>query len=78
MGGSVPILATIWNRLSFTLRQGADQRRSLQTAWRDYGAGSFTFEIVERVDVEKLVYGRERTLRDRLGHWCETLHVEPI
>jgi len=37
--GSAPNLATIWNRLSFTLRQGADPHRSLQTAWRDYGAG---------------------------------------
>ena len=76
--GSAPDLATIWNRLSFTLRQGADPHRSLQTAWREHGAASFTFEIVERVDVEKLVYGRERALRERRDHWCETLHAEPI
>ena len=32
--GSAPDLATIWNRLSFTLRQGANTHRSLQAAWR--------------------------------------------
>lgn len=76
--GSAPNLATIWNRLSFSLRQGADPHRTLQAAWREYGAENFTFEIIERVDDEKLVYGREHTLRDRLRYWCENLHAEPI
>lgn len=76
--GSAPDLATIWNRLSLTLRQGANTHRSLQAAWREHGADSFTFEIVERVDIEKLVSGLDRVLKDRLGHWSETLQAEPI
>ncbi len=76
--GSAPDLGTIWNRLSFTLRQGANTHRSLQSAWRDHGAESFSFEVVERVDLETLPYVLDRFLRDRLAHWCKTLQVEPI
>jgi hypothetical protein len=76
--GSAPDLATIWNRLSFALRQGAHPHRSLQAAWQDHGADSFAFEIVERIDPEKLAYGRDRTMRERLNHWRETLGAEAI
>ena len=76
--GSARDITTIWNRLSFTLRQGDDSRLSLQAAWRDHGADSFTFEVVEEVDAEDLIYGRDRALRERLDHWCETLPAEPI
>ena len=76
--GSAPNLATIWNRLSFSLRQGDARRPSLLDAWREHGAGSFTFDIVERLDVEKLDYGRDRTLRDKQEHWRRMLGAEPI
>ena len=76
--GCAPDLGAIWTRLSFTLRQGANPHRALQAAWRDHGAESFTFEILEEVDLEKHAYGRDRALRDRLAHWCETLPAEPI
>jgi hypothetical protein len=76
--GSAPDLRTIWNRLSFALRQGDDHPSSLQTAWREHGAGSFAFDVVERVDAEKLVYGGHRTLRDRVNHWVQALQAEPI
>jgi len=76
--GSAPDLTTIWNRLSFSLRQGAERHPSLQSAWRTHGAESFIFDIVERVDADDLVYGRDRTLRDRRDRWCETLRAEVI
>ncbi|MDB5377042.1 MAG: hypothetical protein JWR00_1488 [Rubritepida sp.] len=76
--GSAPDLATIWNRLSFTLRQGSDPHRSLQSAWREQGADGFAFAVLERVDVDEISYGRERALRARVEHWCEALHAEPI
>ncbi|MBS7810776.1 GIY-YIG nuclease family protein [Roseococcus pinisoli] len=76
--GSAPDLATIWNRLSFTLRQGHAPQRSLQAAWREHGAEDFTFAVVEQVDVEKIGYGRDRALRSRVEHWCEALHAEPL
>lgn len=76
--GSAADLRTIWNRLSFALRQGNQRPFSLQAAWRDHGAEAFIFDVVERVDAEKLVYGRERTLGDRVTHWSKTLSAEPI
>jgi hypothetical protein len=76
--GSAADLRTIWNRLSFTLRQGGGRPATLQEAWRSHGSESFTFDIVERVDAEKLTYGGDRTLRDRVEHWREALPAEPI
>lgn len=76
--GTALDLAGIWNRLSFALRQGGDPRRALQAAWREHGADSFTFEILERVDLEDLAHGRDRILRERLDHWRETLPAEAI
>ncbi|MGE0422799.1 MAG: GIY-YIG nuclease family protein [Reyranellaceae bacterium] len=76
--GCAPDLATIWNRLSFSLRQGGERHPSLQTAWRDHGADSFSFDIVERVDAEELTYGRDQVLRDRRDRWCESLRAEAI
>ena len=76
--GSAPDLRTIWNRVSFSLRQGAGQPPSLQRAWTAHGAGSFAFEIVERLDAEDPGYDGARTLRDRLNHWRGVLAAEPI
>src|SRR5208283_1691583 len=76
--GSTPDLRTIWNRVSFMLRQGCGRLSTLQEAWRNHRAGSFTFDIVERVDPEKLTYGGHRTLRDRVAHWRDALPAEPI
>jgi len=76
--GSAPDLSTIWNRLTFTLRQGSDPHPSLQAAWREHGADSFSFAVVEKVEMEGLIYGRDRVLRDRLDHWCAALPAEPI
>ncbi|RDJ27216.1 GIY-YIG nuclease family protein [Bosea caraganae] len=76
--GSAPDLATIWNRLCFTLRQGVSPHRSLQDAWTEHGAERFAFDILERLDDEQLAHGRDRILRDRRAYWCATLPAEPI
>ena len=77
--GSAADLRTIWNRLSFTLRQGdARPSPSLQAAWREHGPGAFAFEVVERLDADKLSYGSERTLRDRVDHWRKAHQAEAI
>ena len=76
--GGAPNLATIWNRVSFALRQGAGTPASLQAAWRENGADAFRFEVLEELDDETLVYGRDRMLKERRAHWCETLGAEPI
>ncbi|MBV8977565.1 MAG: GIY-YIG nuclease family protein [Alphaproteobacteria bacterium] len=76
--GAAPQLSAIWNRMSFALRQGAGSPASLQAAWREHGADSFSFEIVENMDPEDLSYSRDRILRERRDRWCETLNAEAI
>jgi hypothetical protein len=76
--GSAPDLATIWNRVSFALRQGAQRPGSIQAAWQAHGAESFVFEEVEELTDEQLVFGRERMLKERLAHWCAALGAEAI
>src|SRR5271165_7155605 len=50
--GSTQDLRTIWNRVSFTLRLGNGRPPSLQQAWTKHGAGSLTFDVVERIELE--------------------------
>jgi hypothetical protein len=76
--GGAPDLATIWNRVSFTLRQGVSMAVSLQAAWRAHGADGFSFEVLETLSDEQLVFGRDRMLKERLKHWAETLGAEAI
>jgi hypothetical protein len=76
--GAAPDLTTIWNRVSFALRQGVARPASLQDAWHAHGADSLSFEIVEQVDPEDLTYARDRTLRDRRDEWCRELRAEAI
>jgi len=76
--GAAPELSAIWNRLSFSLRQGAQTPASLQAAWNEHGPDSFTFEPVEALTDEQLVFGRDRMLKGRRAHWCEVLEAEPI
>ncbi|MXP24785.1 GIY-YIG nuclease family protein [Altererythrobacter indicus] len=70
--GKAPDLATIQNRLWFTLRQGSNPHRSLQEAWAKHGADVFSFEVVERFEEKDLKLGRERILKRQLDHWVES------
>ncbi len=76
--GAAPDLATIWNRISFALRQGVAAPASLQAAWREHGADSLSFDVLEEVDQDDLAFGRERALRKRRDHWCAALGAEAI
>ncbi|HEX4859662.1 MAG TPA: GIY-YIG nuclease family protein [Rhizomicrobium sp.] len=76
--GAAPDLATIWNRVSFALRQGAGTPASLQAAWREHGAKYLGFKILEEVAADELAYGRDRALRKRRDHWCKVLGAEAI
>jgi hypothetical protein len=76
--GRAPDLATIQNRLWFTLRHGSATNRTLQAAWNAHGADGFSFEIVEAIDQEDIAHVRERLLKDRLAHWIETLQAGRI
>jgi hypothetical protein len=76
--GGAPDLSTIWNRVSFALRQGAGAPASLRAAWREHGPESFAFEPLEALTDEQLIFGRERMLKERRAHWCEALKAEAI
>ncbi|WJT00806.1 GIY-YIG nuclease family protein [Novosphingobium humi] len=76
--GKAPDLATIRNRLWFTLRQGNNPHRSLQEAWALHGADVFSFEVVEQVEEEALQFGRDRALKGRLDHWIAIRGGAPI
>jgi hypothetical protein len=69
---------TIRNRLWFTLRHGNCPHPTLQAAWKAQGPAAFALDIVERLDEETLGYVRDRTLKDRLAHWCSALGAEAI
>ena len=76
--GAAPDLSTIWTRRSFALRQGVETNRALQSAWNTYGEESFGFKILEEINLEPLMYGRERALKERAAHWCKALGANPI
>lgn len=76
--GRAPDLATIQNRLWFTLRQGSHPHRSLQEVWRSYGAEAFEFDIIELIADDEPVYARERMLKERLDHWLQRLQASRI
>jgi len=67
--GRAPDLATIENRLWFTLDHGSHRHAALQAAWNRHGRDAFAIAVLERLDEEKLAYVRDRLLKERLDHW---------
>ncbi|RSU80322.1 GIY-YIG nuclease family protein [Sphingomonas sp. S-NIH.Pt3_0716] len=76
--GSALNLATIRNRLWFTLRLGNDRHPGLQDAWNTHGEDAFGFEILERLKADDLGAGRDRRLKERLLQWAEELQATRI
>lgn len=76
--GSAPNLATIQNRLWFTLRLGRDQRVTLQRAWTTHGEVAFQFEVLEQWDATEIGHARNRTLKASLDRWADMLGASPI
>ena len=76
--GSSADLSKIQNRLWFTLRQGTNAHRTLQSAWGMHGVEAFGFEIVERLDEEAVAYVRDRLVKERLAHWADQLRAARI
>jgi hypothetical protein len=72
-------LASIRNRLWFTLRQGRSAHRALQAAWTAHGADAFAFKELERMEDEDLSAGlRDLRLKDRLAYWQDRLGARAI
>ncbi len=76
--GHASNLGKVQNRIWFTLRHGGHPSRSLQKAWQRHGGDSFTFEELERLEDEDLVYVRTAQLKDRCAHWRTKLNALPI
>lgn len=76
--GRAPDVATIRNRIFFTLRQGANPHRSFQAAWNERGGESFVFEVLEVLDGEELGIALDRTLKARHEHWLQHLDASRI
>ncbi|HKU98038.1 MAG TPA: GIY-YIG nuclease family protein [Vineibacter sp.] len=72
-------LDTVQNRIWFTLRLGSSPHRDLQTAWRDHGAESFTFDVLERLaDDDDVSHDRDTHLKGRVAHWRSVLGARSI
>ncbi len=76
--GQTPNLEGIQNRIWFTLRCGSHPQQDLQRAWRDHGAESLAFDVIERLPEEETPYVRDALLKERLTHWRATLHARII
>jgi hypothetical protein len=76
--GAAPDLATINNRLRFTLQQGVHPHPGLQRAWSTRGGDSFCFEELERLTDEELPYLRQAALKERLAYWRAALDAVQI
>jgi hypothetical protein len=76
--GAAPNLDTIQNRIWFSLRHGNSSFPTLQAAWNEHGAESFTFEELERLDEDVNPYRRKDLLKERAASWQESLQAQAI
>jgi len=67
--GQTPDLATVSNRIWFTLRQNGSRHRSLQDAWNARAGEGFALEELERLDDEDRGYVLDTHVKERLSHW---------
>jgi hypothetical protein len=72
-------VASIQNRIWFSLRQGAHPSRDLLAAWKQHGEDQFQFEIVERLDEkDDAFFSPNAFLKERAAHWRKTLGAKAV
>ena len=76
--GQTRDLDKVWNRLSFSLRTGADPRRDLQAAWNAHGGAGFAFEPLETLEDESLDFAMQSALDERTAFWRAKLGAAAI
>ncbi|MCX5495181.1 GIY-YIG nuclease family protein [Kaistia dalseonensis] len=76
--GQTPDLDAIQNRIWFTLNLGSHTAPTLQAAWRDHGAASLGFEVLERLEKEETAYIQKALLKERCAHWRAALDAQPL
>jgi len=76
--GQTRDLDKVWNRISFSLRSGADPRRDLQAAWNAHGGAGFAFEPLETLKDETLEFALQSALDERTAFWRGRLGAAAI
>jgi hypothetical protein len=76
--GQTRDLDKVWNRISFSLRTGADPRRDLQAAWNGHGGAGFAFEALEKLKDESLDFALQSALDGRTAFWRARLGAAPL
>jgi hypothetical protein len=71
--GRAPDLATIANRIWFTLKNGSHSNRVLQAVCTEQGIDALEFEPLEAIPDEDHVATRERMLKEQLAFWQNKL-----
>ncbi|WP_419898775.1 GIY-YIG nuclease family protein [Roseomonas sp. USHLN139] len=72
--GHWPDLATVRNRLAFTLDRGTHPDPGLQRAWAARGGAAFAFEVLEAVEEGEGPLAR-RPREERAAAWREQLRA---
>jgi hypothetical protein len=76
--GQTRDLDKVWNRISFSLRIGADPRRDLQAAWNTHGGAGFAFEALEKLEDESLDFALQSALDERTAFWRAKLGAAAV
>lgn len=72
--GSSKNLRGTWNSYRFQLKMGASMNRNLQEDWNKFGAGAFSFEVLDELepnDDPRYDYSDDLTLLEEM--WIEKL-----
>ncbi|MEZ4496357.1 MAG: GIY-YIG nuclease family protein [Thermomicrobiales bacterium] len=76
--GRAQNLATIENRLRFTLKRGKSPSASLQAAWTEHGDEAIVFEVIDVLDDQIDQFDRDRALNERQRSIAAELGAELI
>jgi hypothetical protein len=76
--GQAQDLATIRNRIWFTLDHGSHRTASLQAAWNAHGPDALSFEELERIEPDQPAYARDTALKERTAAWRAELGADAI
>jgi hypothetical protein len=77
--GSSRNLPTQQNGIWFQLKLGSARSKTMQAAWKAFGAEAFAFLVVEELENEDVEpYVLQQRLKDRLAHWREALGARPV
>lgn len=71
-----PALASVKNRLWFSLGSGHHHNKKLQAAWNDAGAEAFEFGVLEEFADDLVPLAITSLMKERKAFWQEQLGAE--